>query len=69
VAEIRTIAGIVAGTMGRGIAHVATLGGYRTILGSIRCHSTCFVKRKSMCLYLTWGFGRKKSKLFQFRMH
>jgi len=32
VAEIRTIAVIGAGTMGRGIAHVAALGGYRTIL-------------------------------------
>jgi 3-hydroxybutyryl-CoA dehydrogenase len=32
VAEIRTVAVIGAGTMGRGIAHVAALGGYRTIL-------------------------------------
>jgi 3-hydroxybutyryl-CoA dehydrogenase len=32
VAEIKTIAVIGAGTMGRGIAHVATLGGYRTVL-------------------------------------
>jgi 3-hydroxybutyryl-CoA dehydrogenase len=32
VAEIKTIAVIGAGTMGRGIAHVAALGGYRTIL-------------------------------------
>jgi 3-hydroxybutyryl-CoA dehydrogenase len=32
VAEIETIAVIGAGTMGRGIAHVAALGGYRTIL-------------------------------------
>jgi 3-hydroxybutyryl-CoA dehydrogenase len=30
--KIKTIAVIGAGTMGRGIAHVATLGGYRTIL-------------------------------------
>jgi 3-hydroxybutyryl-CoA dehydrogenase len=30
--EIRTVAVIGAGIMGRGIAHVATLGGYRTIL-------------------------------------
>src|SRR5205085_3470150 len=30
--EIRTIAVIGAGTMGRGIAHVAALGGYRTVL-------------------------------------
>jgi 3-hydroxybutyryl-CoA dehydrogenase len=30
--KIETIAVIGAGTMGRGIAHVATLGGYRTIL-------------------------------------
>ena len=30
--EVRTIAVIGAGTMGRGIAHVAALGGYRTIL-------------------------------------
>jgi 3-hydroxybutyryl-CoA dehydrogenase len=30
--QIRTIAVIGAGTMGRGIAHVAALGGYRTIL-------------------------------------
>ena len=32
MAEIKTIAVIGAGTMGRGIAHVAALGGYRTIL-------------------------------------
>jgi 3-hydroxybutyryl-CoA dehydrogenase len=32
VAQIKTIAVIGAGTMGRGIAHVAALGGYRTIL-------------------------------------
>jgi len=32
VAEIRTVAVIGAGTMGRGIAYVAALGGYRTVL-------------------------------------
>jgi len=32
VAEVKTIAVIGAGTMGRGIAHVSALGGYRTIL-------------------------------------
>ncbi|HEY1264143.1 MAG TPA: 3-hydroxyacyl-CoA dehydrogenase NAD-binding domain-containing protein [Terriglobales bacterium] len=32
MAEIKAIAVIGAGTMGRGIAHVAALGGYRTIL-------------------------------------
>jgi len=32
VSEVRTIAVIGAGTMGRGIAHAAALGGYRTIL-------------------------------------
>ena len=32
MAEIRTIAVIGAGIMGRGIAHVSALGGYRTIL-------------------------------------
>jgi 3-hydroxybutyryl-CoA dehydrogenase len=32
VAQIETIAVIGAGTMGRGIAHAAALGGYRTIL-------------------------------------
>jgi 3-hydroxybutyryl-CoA dehydrogenase len=32
VGEISTLAVIGAGTMGRGIAHVAALGGYRTIL-------------------------------------
>src|SRR5213075_1353970 len=32
MAEIHTIAVIGAGIMGRGIAHVAALGGYRTIL-------------------------------------
>ena len=31
-AKVKTIAVIGAGTMGRGIAHVAALGGYRTIL-------------------------------------
>lgn len=34
-AEIRTIAVVGAGIMGRGIAHVAALGGYRTILEDI----------------------------------
>ena len=32
MAEVRTIAVIGAGTMGRGIAHVAALGGYHTVL-------------------------------------
>ncbi len=32
MAQVHTIAVIGAGTMGRGIAHVAALGGYRTIL-------------------------------------
>ena len=32
MAQVQTIAVIGAGTMGRGIAHVAALGGYRTIL-------------------------------------
>ena len=35
MAEIKTIAVIGAGTMGRGIAHAAALGGYRTILEDI----------------------------------
>jgi len=35
VAEIRTVAVIGAGTMGRGIAHVAALGGYRTVLEDV----------------------------------
>jgi len=32
VAEVKTVAVIGAGIMGRGIAHVAALGGYRTVL-------------------------------------
>ncbi len=35
MAEIRTVAIIGAGTMGRGIAHVAALGGYRTVLEDV----------------------------------
>jgi 3-hydroxybutyryl-CoA dehydrogenase len=35
VPEIKTIAVIGAGTMGRGIAHAAALGGYRTVLEDI----------------------------------
>jgi 3-hydroxybutyryl-CoA dehydrogenase len=35
VSEVNTIAVIGAGTMGRGIAHAAALGGYRTILEDI----------------------------------
>jgi 3-hydroxybutyryl-CoA dehydrogenase len=35
MAEIRSVAVIGAGIMGRGIAHVAALGGYRTILEDI----------------------------------
>src|SRR3954469_25017523 len=33
--EIRTVAVIGAGIMGRGIAHVAALGGYRTVLDDL----------------------------------
>jgi len=35
VSEVRTIAVIGAGIMGRGIAHVAALGGYRTVLEDV----------------------------------
>jgi len=35
VPEVRTVAVIGAGTMGRGIAHVAALGGYRTVLEDV----------------------------------
>src|SRR4051812_38769527 len=35
MAEVKTIAVIGAGIMGRGIAHVAAMGGYRTILEDI----------------------------------
>ncbi len=35
MAEVRTVAVIGAGVMGRGIAHAAALGGYRTILEDI----------------------------------
>ena len=35
MSEVRTVAVIGAGIMGRGIAHVAALGGYRTILEDI----------------------------------
>jgi 3-hydroxybutyryl-CoA dehydrogenase len=35
MAEVRAIAVIGAGTMGRGIAHAAALGGYRTILEDV----------------------------------
>jgi len=35
VAQVNTIAVIGAGTMGRGIAHAAALGGYRTVLQDI----------------------------------
>ena len=35
MSEIKTIAVIGAGTMGRGIAHAAALGGYRTVLEDI----------------------------------
>jgi len=35
VADIKTIAVIGAGIMGRGIAHVAALGGYRTVLEDV----------------------------------
>ena len=35
MAEIRAVAVIGAGIMGRGIAHAAALGGYRTILEDI----------------------------------
>ncbi|HEU5233024.1 MAG TPA: 3-hydroxyacyl-CoA dehydrogenase NAD-binding domain-containing protein, partial [Terriglobales bacterium] len=35
MASVKTVAVIGAGIMGRGIAHVAALGGYRTILEDI----------------------------------
>jgi len=35
VPEVKTIAVIGAGTMGRGIAHAAALGGYRTIVEDV----------------------------------
>src|ERR1051326_394804 len=35
MAEVRTISVIGAGIMGRGIAHAAALGGYRTILEDV----------------------------------
>jgi 3-hydroxybutyryl-CoA dehydrogenase len=35
--EIKTIAVIGAGTMGRGIAYAAALGGYRTVLEDVSC--------------------------------
>ncbi len=35
MSQVKTIAVIGAGTMGRGIAHAAALGGYRTILEDI----------------------------------
>jgi 3-hydroxybutyryl-CoA dehydrogenase len=37
--EVQTIAVIGAGTMGRGIAHAAALGGYRTILEDVLPHA------------------------------
>lgn len=39
MAQVKTVAVIGAGTMGRGIAHVAALGGYRTILEDLLPHS------------------------------
>jgi 3-hydroxybutyryl-CoA dehydrogenase len=39
VAQVKTVAVIGAGTMGRGIAHVAALGGYRTILEDLLPHA------------------------------
>jgi 3-hydroxybutyryl-CoA dehydrogenase len=60
VAEIKTIAVIGAGIMGRGIAHVAALGGYRTVLedlvpaalrkaeGEIRAHLDKAVELKKV---------------------
>jgi 3-hydroxybutyryl-CoA dehydrogenase len=39
VAQVHTVAVIGAGTMGRGIAHVAALGGYRTILEDLLPHA------------------------------
>jgi len=44
VAEVRTIAVIGAGTMGRGIAHVAALGGYRR---SLRIAPQCLAQGES----------------------
>ncbi len=35
--DVRSIAVIGAGIMGRGIAHAAALGGYRTIKAHIAC--------------------------------
>ena len=42
MAEVKTIAVIGAGIMGRGIAHAAALGGYRTVLKTC-CQPRCAV--------------------------
>ena len=46
MAEVRTVAVIGAGIMGRGIAHAAALGGYRTILEDILADRAC-ARRKT----------------------
>ncbi len=54
--EIKTIAVIGAGTMGRGIAYAAALGGYRTVLEDVSSEML-----EQGTAYISQALGRRGS--------
>jgi 3-hydroxybutyryl-CoA dehydrogenase len=53
--DVKTIAVIGAGTMGRGIAYAAALGGYKTVLEDVSRHVEGSVRDKALGLITTAG--------------
>src|SRR5208283_223544 len=58
--EVKTIAVIGAGTMGRGIAYVAALGGYKTVLGDV---SGAVLSKAMEWIHETFEEGVKHGKI------
>ncbi len=58
--DVKTIAVIGAGTMGRGIAYAAALGGYRTILEDV---SATVLSQAIEWIHGTFGEGVKRAKV------
>jgi len=58
--EVKTIAVIGAGTMGRGIAYVAALGGYKTVLGDV---SSAVLSKAMEWIHETFEEGVKQGRV------
>src|SRR6266849_2910163 len=58
--EVRTIAVIGAGTMGRGIAYAAAFGGYKTVLEDI---SPCVLEQAVAWIRQSFGVGVARGKV------